>query len=160
MVHDRSGRILLVNQAWLDGAGLTAEQIPDVGTWLRIAHGDHWQRIERLIEETIDTNRRAVGIEIEVRTPKGVRIWDLVGSPLGEIGGVPAMVSMAVDITDRKRAEAELLRREEELNRIFMTSPDLLGIADFDGYYRRINPAYSATLGFPEEKFLSRPHLE
>jgi PAS domain S-box-containing protein len=160
MVHDRGGRILLVNQAWLDGAGLAADEIPDVATWLRRAHGDDGARLERLIRETIDSDRRAVGMEMEVRTPTGVRIWNFVGSPLGEIGGVPAMVSMAVDITDRKRAEDELRRREEELNRIFMTSPDLLGIADFDGYYRRINPAYSATLGFPEEKFLSRPHLE
>ena len=39
----------------------------------------------------------------------------------------------------------------------FDISPDLLCIAGYDGYFKKINPAVSAVLGFSEEELFSRP---
>ena len=33
-------------------------------------------------------------------------------------------------------------------------------IAGFDGYYKRVNPAFEQTLGYPSEELLSRPFLD
>jgi PAS domain S-box-containing protein len=48
---------------------------------------------------------------------------------------------------------------ERELARTFSMSPALLGVAGFDGYLRRFNPAF-AVFGYSEEELLSRPWIE
>ncbi len=60
------------------------------------------------------------------------------------------------------RLEAELAQRkqaDEPLERFFSTSLDLLCVADFEGYFRRLNPAWEHTLGFTAEELCAHPFL-
>ena len=49
---------------------------------------------------------------------------------------------------------------ERHADRIFELSHDLLCIAGFDGYFKRVNPAVERLLGYPTETLLSRPTRE
>ena len=47
-----------------------------------------------------------------------------------------------------------------ELGQFFDLSPDLLCIAGFDGYFKRLNPSFERVLGYSGEELVSRPFLE
>ena len=50
-------------------------------------------------------------------------------------------------------------RQNEEARHFFALALDLFCIAGFDGYFKRLNPAWSKTLGFTEEELLAHPFL-
>jgi PAS domain S-box-containing protein len=57
-------------------------------------------------------------------------------------------------------ASVNLRRSEEERDRFFTISRDLLGITTLDGRFVRVNPACTRILGFPEAELLATGILE
>jgi PAS domain S-box-containing protein len=48
---------------------------------------------------------------------------------------------------------------EEEFERIFEHSPDMICTGDLDGYFTKINPSFVQVLGYTEEELLKKPFL-
>jgi PAS domain S-box-containing protein len=70
-------------------------------------------------------------------------------------GLVLAALAGALAVNAARRARAQ-----DELDRIFNLSPDVIAVADFDGNFTRVNPAVEQVLGYTEEEFLARPYLD
>jgi PAS domain S-box-containing protein len=76
--------------------------------------------------------------------------WIILAAGLGI-----AAFAAASAINAARRAKAQ-----QELDRIFTLSPDLVVVADFDGHFTRVNPAVKKVLGYSEEELLTRSYID
>ena len=51
-------------------------------------------------------------------------------------------------------------RAQNELDRIFNLSPDLIAVANFESRFTRVNPAAEQILGYTQDELLERPYLD
>jgi PAS domain S-box-containing protein len=47
-----------------------------------------------------------------------------------------------------------------DVENFFNLSLDMVGIADAAGYFKRLNPSWTATLGWSQDELMARPHFE
>jgi PAS domain S-box-containing protein len=80
-----------------------------------------------------------------------IRDVEVYSGPI-EVRGRQFLFSIIQDITERKQAE-------QERDRFFQLSLELLCIAGFDGYFKRLNPAWERTLGYTCAELLAEPFL-
>jgi PAS domain S-box-containing protein len=87
--------------------------------------------------------------------PDGTVRWvrDSVLVSRGADGQPLRLDGVLTDITESKQAA-------DERDRFFLLSLDLLCTAGFDGYFKRLNPAWEGTLGWTAEELTARPYLD
>jgi len=81
-----------------------------------------------------------------------INVYSTISPIKDRTGQTVGAVAITRDITKRKQAE-------EERDRFFTLSIDMLCIAGFDGYFKRLNPAWERTLGFTVEELTAEPFL-
>jgi PAS domain S-box-containing protein len=100
---------------------------------------------------TVAGQRFDVGVPREsVRGAAAVLPWIILGAGL-----VLAALAGALGVYAARRSRAQ-----DELDRIFTLSPDLITVADFDGNFTRVNPAGEQVLGYTKEELLARPYMD
>src|SRR5205823_10681019 len=80
-------------------------------------------------------------------------VHESVAPSPGSDGQLLRLDGVLTDVTEARLAS-------EEHDRLFELSLDLLCIAGYDGYFKRVNPAWEKTLGWSAEELMARPYLD
>lgn len=121
-----------------------------------------------LVQESDRTRIKAVSAQAQ-STGESFHVQYKINTPAGEVrtveeygyaekdasGKIIRLYGTAQNITERVMSEEKILNSD----RIFENAADLLCIANYEGYFEVINPAWSKTLGWSREELLSRPFL-
>lgn len=151
-LKDLQGRYLFVNRRMAEVVGRPREELIGKTVWqvtpreLAAAADEH--------QRTVLAKQAPVEFEETVMHPDGPHTHLAVKFPVRDAAGtIYAIAGVSTDITARKRAE-------EERDRFFNLARDLMCIANFDGYFTAVNPAWETTLGFSREELLAQPFIE
>lgn len=85
---------------------------------------------------------------------EGVRYYGMRASGLWEDGRLIGYLLMARDITDRHRAELELVRKEQLYETLYRQAPVPYHSLDSDGRIRHVNRAWLDTFGYDEKSII------
>ena len=109
----------------------------------------------------------------DVRGPDGVFVekhWQPRNIPLMSARGeVRSILHVVEDVTDQVRASSlgdelrgqarETAHQRAVLERFFALSLDMMCVANVDGYFKRVSPAFDA-LGYDRAEWLARPFID
>lgn len=120
IMHAEDGEVLQISRTWTELTGYTLQDVPTFDAWLTSAYGEGADAVRDHMQALFKGDKRSIGIEFPVRTRDGrTRHWSFSASSPGTLSdGRRFIIGMAVDITERKRAEEALLQRTEDLARL------------------------------------------
>jgi PAS domain S-box-containing protein len=164
---DEKGWIYWYNKRWHDYTGTTLDEMQGWG-WQKVHHPDHVDRVVHRIRQSFEDGTPWEDT-FPLRGRDGNYRWFLSRAlPIrNETGKVIRWFGTNTDVTEQIEAEKALRDLNETLEQrvaaetkerlqIWNASQDLLVVADLDGTYLSVNPAWTTTLGRSESDLVGQ----
>ncbi|MBS1634488.1 MAG: PAS domain S-box protein [Bacteroidetes bacterium] len=144
-------RFLDINHAAIEHYGYTKEEINSMTVFDLWPASDH-NRLLKAFEKNADAKTLFKEISRHV-TKNGDLIHTEIQSNEIEYGSVKARLLLAIDITDKLRAEESLKLSEQRFKALVQDGSDLISILDMNGNYIYVSPTSKTVLGHSAEDF-------
>ncbi|WP_445300113.1 response regulator [Microcoleus sp. D3_18_C4] len=151
-IHDRQFKFLQINEALAEFNGHSVEA--HLGKTTDDILGEFAAGVNQLLQKVLATGKPSINLEIStaLSSPTGVkRHWLVSHFPIFKDAEQPVAVGcILIEISDRKRAEAELQQMSAALENA------VAGISRLDtqGRYLFVNATYAAITGYQPEEML------
>jgi PAS domain S-box-containing protein len=151
---------------WKRLLGYNNDELPnDFSVWEKLTAPEDVKSSWKMQQEVINKQRDRFEMEFRMKHKDGhwVDILSRANVVFDSNGKASRMVGTHIDISDRKKVEAELKRAKEkaEVNELkfkaaFYTSPDSVNINTLDGKYIEINEGFTRMTGYTEKDVLGK----
>lgn len=160
-ITDAEGRLTHFNRAAVEFSGREPQLGSDQWcvTWkLYYPDGTPMPHEECPMAAALKEGRSINGAEVIAERPDGKRVWfEAYPSPLrNDEGKIAGGINMLIDITERKQAEKQFRRSEQELTDFFENATIGLHWVGPDGIILRANQAELDLLGYTREEYVGR----
>jgi len=120
-----------------------------------IIHPDDRERVHTDWVAAVESGRLKTEIQYRIITASGEVRWvlDRAQGIVGAHGRVIAVEGLIVDVTKQ-------VMLQEEHDQFFAISPDYCCVADQNGMFLRVNPAFQRMLGWSDEELTATKYIE
>ena len=133
-----------------------AEWLAARGLWLSLVHPDDRAHVLE-VEEHSRANREVMDIEYRMFARDGRLLWFRDRAMIvREVDGTERLHGFMLDVTDRREAEAALLRLSRQTNMILDSAGDGIFGLDSQGSPTFVNRAAARMLGYETEEVIGR----
>ncbi|MDD5390141.1 MAG: PAS domain S-box protein [Gallionellaceae bacterium] len=117
LLHAEDGAILQASNSWCEITGYSHAELATIADWTERAYGEKQALVQSDIDRLYGLDHRVAEGDYTIRTRSGgTRIWEFSSAPLGRLpDGRRLVISMAMDVTERRAAELALRESEERL---------------------------------------------
>ncbi len=148
------GRILDVNTRFERSLGYTRAEaigrtVAELGSWAEPA--GRQAIIDQLAQQGAVHN-----VEVCFKRKSGERFDGLLSMERIDLAGQPCVVSLVLDITDRKQAEQALRASEKRFATLFNASPVPTTLSTVDGRIVDVNQAFERAMGFTRAEVIGQ----
>ena len=125
MLHAEDGQVLQVSRSWCEITGYAPEELTTTAAWTELAYGERRDVLLAEIDRLYELGHRIAEGDHQVRTRSGeTRTWEFSSAPLGRLAdGRRLVISMATDVTEHRRATAELRESETRYRDLVVLAP-------------------------------------
>ena len=153
---DATGKCIYVNDRSCQIAGLSLEEALGEG-WSKSLHEDDRARITEEWYQAVQ-EERPFRLEYRFQRPDGSISW-VFGQSVAErnsAGEIVGFLGTVTDISDRKKAEAELITNQNHLEALLNNIPHLAWIKDADGHFIAVNQAFAEAAGYSVRELIGK----
>lgn len=143
-----------INNGFTETTGFTESDIIgktslDLNIWINLQ--DRIDLIEKLKKDGVVNN-----FEAPFRKKDGSTRFGLMSASIIELNGVPHIISITRDITNRKETGEAIQKSESKLQAIFSAMTDVILVVDSEGRYLEIPPSNPSLLYKPPTELLGK----
>jgi PAS domain S-box-containing protein len=160
IVTDFDGAVVEVNETLASIVGYSRAEIFSEGFVWSSLTPEEWKANDARAIAELRENGVARLREKQYLRKNGSRVWVMAGS--ASIEGTSQIISFVLDITERKKAEAEAERLRAErgaamqFRSLVEAAPDALVIADQDGFIQIVNAQTESLFGYSRDELVGK----
>ena len=162
LLHSEDGAILQASRSWYEITGYAPEELGTVADWMEKAYGDRKELVRADVDALYALDHRKYEGDYTIRIKDGTtRVWEFSSAPLGRLpNGRRLVMSMALDVTERRRSEETLRQSEEKYRDVVENINDVLYTINADGIITYLSSAVRQLGGFEPEELTGRSFAE
>lgn len=151
-ILDEQGRYRYASAAYSDQFGYNSSDLMGEDAF-DMVHPEDLAALQKEFQRLLKTKQERSASYRFMRKDGSFAWLKSNASYLPDSAPVSGYLIRSMDVTD-------LIQPKEDLNQIFETAQDIIGICGLDGFIKRINPAACKLMGYTEQELLSIPFME
>jgi PAS domain S-box-containing protein len=156
-IAEKGGSVIDVNNVACNMSGYTRDEL------LHMTLRDFLEEVpkEQFEAESEQLmSRKRITLQRYMMTKSGERKPIEVSIRISSYMDVPVALCVTRDISERIKAQEDILKKTEELDRYFSSSLDLFCIADTDGKFKRLNNQWEQLLGYSLSELIGHQYMD